>query len=214
MKTWLQDLLKKILSNGFLVLLIVSIFYILYLRECKRPEPCPAEGEILIPLTVWNKIQELANKPTKHDTIWLIGPTVYVPTKPDNPLPQPQPQPKDSTNTYSDSLIKKDINVHYNFKVKGVLIDRSWEYKPIIMNTIDSIPYPVYVKGDPYEVKVSQRGLYAYGIAGGNANAFLFGGGLDYITKKSTELGYMYQRFGSDNIHSIKVGIKLFNKNK
>jgi hypothetical protein len=48
----------------------------------------------------------------------------------------------------------------------------------------------------------------------GNANAFIFGGGLDFITKKNTELGYMYQRLGSDGFHSVKLGVKLFDKNK
>jgi hypothetical protein len=57
---------------------------------------------------------------------------------------------------------------------------------------------------------VPQNGFYLYGIAGGNDKSFLFGGGLDFITKKNTEIGYMYQRFGTDNFHSIKVGIKLF----
>lgn len=212
MKTWITDLLKKVLSNGFLVLLIVAIFYIIYLRECKRVPVCPPEGKVLIEQSAWDSIQELANKPPKRDTIYIKGDVVYVPTTPDDPPPQPQPDPVDSTNNYSDSLIKKDINVYYDFKVKGTLIDRSWRYTPIITQITDSIPYPVYIKGDPYEVKISQRGLYVYGSAGGNSNAFLFGGGLDYITKKNTELGYLYQRFGNDNFHSVKLGVKLFNK--
>jgi len=215
MKEWLKQLLTKILGNGFLILLIIAVFYILYLRECKRPAPCPAEDEKIVKKSDWQSMIDLANKPAKHDTIWIKGDIVYVPTAPNNPLPQPKPEPKDTTiNNYSDTLFKKDINVVYNYTVQGILKTRSWDYRPIIERITDSIPYPVYVQGDPYEIKVSQRGLYVYGIAGGNANAFLFGGGLDYITKKSTELGYMYQRFGNDNIHSIKVGIKLFKKDK
>jgi len=194
------------------LLLIVSILYVLYLRECKRTPICPPDGKVLIEQSVWDSINALANKPAKHDTIWIKGNTIYIPTTPSNPLPQSKPELNDSTNSYSDSLVKKDINVHYNFKVKGTLLDRTWIYNPIIENIIDSIPYPVYIKGDPYEVKISQRGLYIYGIAGGNDKSFLFGGGLDFITKKNTELGYLYQRYGNINIHSVKLGVKLFNK--
>lgn len=215
MKDWLKQLLTKILGNGFLVFLIVAVLYILWLRECKRQPVCPPEGMVMIEQYTWDSIKALANKPAIVHIDTIKGETIYVPTGPNNPPPDPQPDSGDTTiNNYNDSLIKKDVHVHYDFKVKGVLLSRDWSYNPITIKEVDSIPYPVYVKGDPYEVKVSQRGLYAYGIAGGNANAFLFGGGLDYITKKSTELGYMYQRFGNDNIHSVKVGVKLFNKNR
>lgn len=214
MKDWLKQLLTKILGNGFLLLLIVAVLYILWLRECKRQPKCPPEGMVMIEQHAWDSIKALANKPAIVHIDTIPGPTVYVPTTPDNPLPDPKPEPKDSTNTYSDSLIKKDIHVHYDFKVKGTLLDRSWTYTPITIKETDSIPYPVYIKGDPYEVKISQRGLYIYGSAGGNDKSFLFGGGLDYITKKETELGYLYQRFGNDNFHSVKIGVKLFNKKK
>jgi hypothetical protein len=204
--------MKDIWKNGVVILLAIAVLYIIFLRECKRPDPCPAEDEIIIKKSDWQSMINAANKPAKHDTVWIKGDIVYVPTTSDNPLPQPRPELADSSNTYADSLINKEINVYYNFKVKGSLEWREWSYKPIIKRITDSIPYPVYVKGDPYEVKVLQNGLYAYGLAGGNMNSFLFGGGLDFITKKNTEFGYMYQRFGSDNIHSVKLGIKLFNK--
>ena len=206
--------MKNFLSNGALILLAIAVLYIIFLRECKKPPPCPAEDEMIIKKTDWQSMIDAANKPAKHDTIWLKGDIVYVPTTPDNPLPQPKPEPKDSTNTYADSLVKKDIDVHYTFKVKGTLLSREWNYKPIVQRIIDSIPYPVYVKGDPYEVKISQRGLYINGSAGGNSTAFIFGGGLDFITKKQTELGYQYQRFGNQNFHSVKFGAKLFNRDR
>jgi hypothetical protein len=214
MKDWLKQLLTKILGNGFLVLLIVAVFYILYLRECKRPAPCPAEDELIVKKKDWQSMIDAANKPPTIHIDTVTGPTVYVPTGNDNPPPDPKPEPKDSTiNNYSDSLVKKDVHVHYDFKVKGTLLDRSWSYNPIKIHEIDSIPYPVYVKGDPYEVKIPQRGFYIYGIAGGNMNTFIPGAGVDYITKKNTEIGYLYQRYGNENFHSFKLGIKLF-KNK
>lgn len=213
MKEWFKILLSKLLGNGFLILLIVAVLYILWLRECKRPELCPPDGNVLIAQSEWDSIAAMLDKPpTVHiDTVYLKGDPVYVPA---TPLPPPKPDPKDSTiNNYSDSLVNKEIDVRYKFKVQGTLIDRTWSYRPIqtVIHEIDSIPYPKIVEVDR-PVKVSQRGLYAYGIAGGNSKAFLFGGGLDFITKKSTEIGYMYQRFGTENFHSVKIGAKLFNK--
>lgn len=199
--------MKDIWKNGVIVLLIIAVLYIIFLRECKKPEPCPAKDEIIIKKSDWQSMIDAANKPAKHDTVWLKGDIVYVPTTPDNPLPQPQP--KDSTNTYADSLINKEIDVHYDFEVKGTLLNRSWSYKPIVERITDSIPYPVPVE-ILKTVKVPQNGLFGYISAGGNADSFLFGGGIDYITKRNTVLGYQYQRFGTDNFHSVKIGIKLF----
>ena len=209
MKKWLKQLLTKVLSNGFLVLLIVAVFYILYFRECKRSPECPPKGQMLLSQQTWDSIQALANKPAKHDTIWIKGDVVYVPTTPNNPTPLPKPESKDSTiNNYSDTLFKKDIDVVYNFSVAGTLKTRSWSYRPIITRITDSIPYPVIIK-EPYPVKTPQNGLYAYVIAGGNNSAFIFGGGLDFITKKDTEIGYLYQRFGKQSYHSVKLGWKI-----
>lgn len=210
MKTWITDLLKKIIGNGFLLLLIIAVFYILYLRECKRPEPCPAKDEMIIPKSTWDSIKLLANKPPeiRVDTEWITLPAVIPP---DTPLPEPKPQSGDSTvNNYADSVVNKEIQVYYSYSVKGQLLDRKWKYYPIIREVnVDSliyIPYPVDV---PKPYPVTTRGLFAYGIAGGNNSAFLFGGGVDFITKKDTELGYLYQRFGNQNFHSVKFGGKI-----
>ena len=202
--------MKTVWKNGVVILLVIAVLYIIFLRECKRPDPCPAEDEVIIKKSDWQSMIDAGNKPAKHDTVWIKGDIVYVPTTPDNPLPQPKPEPKDTTiNKYSDSLIKKDINVNYSFQVRGELLNRTWTYNPIITRITDSIPYAVPVEVLKI-VKQPARGLFVYGTAGGNADSFLFGGGLDFITKKNTELGYMYQRFGPDNIHSIKLGVKLF----
>jgi hypothetical protein len=202
--------MKEIWKNGVVVLLIIAVLYIIFLRECKKPAPCPAKDEIIIPLSTWNKIQELANKPaiTHIDTVYLKGKTIYVYKE----LPIAVPNPKDTTvNSYSDSLIRKDIDVIYDFSVRGDLLSRSWTYKPIITEVFrtDSIFVPQIVE---MPVKVPIRGLFGYISAGGNADSFLFGGGLDFITKKNTVIGYQYQRFGSDNFHSVKIGVKLFTK--
>jgi len=200
--------MRDIWKNGVVILLIIAVLYIIFLRECKRPDPCPADDEVIVSRDVWNKIQALANKPPviHIDTVYIKGKTVYV----DNPVPIPVVDPKDTTiNIYNDTLLKKDIDVIYTSKIRGTLLNRKWTYNPIVTTIlrIDSIYVPKIID-NPVEVPV--RGLFAYGTAGGNANSFLFGGGLDLITKKSTMIGYQYQRFGSDNIHSIKLGVKLF----
>jgi hypothetical protein len=202
--------MKDLWNKGVLILLVIAVLYILYLRECKHPIPCPADNEVIVPRDVWNKIQELANKPpTVHiDTIKIKGDVVYTPT---TPLPQPKPEPKDSTiNSYADSLVNEEIDVHYNFKVRGELLDRSWKYSPTftIVKEIDSIPYPILIEV-PKPYAKPQCGIYINGIAGGNKSAFLFGGGLNLITKKETLIGYQYQRFGNENFHSVLFGAKI-----
>ena len=205
--------MKNFLSNGALILLAIAVLYIIFLRECKSPKPCPAKDEIIVKKVDWQSMIDAANKPaTIHiDTVYIKGDIIYVPGIPTSGLTDNDPAIP--IYNYSDSLIQKDIDVRYHFITEGKLLSKEWEYKPIqtVIHRIDSIPYPVPIDR-PYEVLVSQRGLYAYGAVGGNANSFIFGGGLDYITKKNTELGYIYQRFGSDGFHSFKLGIKLFNK--
>ena len=202
--------MKDLWKSGVLILLIIGVLYIIFLRECKSPPPCPAKDEIILKRATWDSIKKIADLPaTVHiDTFYLKGDTIWI----DKPLPLPDP--KDTiTFTYQDSLVQSDIEVHYNFRSEGRLLERRWRYKPIqtLIHEIDSIPYPVYTEIIKI-VNQPQNGLYIYGTAGGNANAFIFGGGLDFITKKNTELGYMYQRFGTDRFHSFKLGVKIFNK--
>ena len=203
--------MKDLWKSGVLILMIIGVLYILFLRECKKPPACPAEDEIIIKKADWQSMIDAANKPaTIHiDTFYIKGDVVYVPGIPVDNITDNNPDP--AIFNYEDSLINKEIDVRYYFVTEGKLLSKEWSYKPTftIVKEVDSIPYPVYIKGEPFEVKVPQNGLYLYGTAGGNANSFLFGGGLDFITKKETELGAMYQRFGSDNIYSVKLGIKI-----
>ena len=218
MKEQLLLWLKKLLSNGLLILLIIAVLYILFLRECKKPLPCPAEDEIIVKKDVWKDMIALADKPpvVRVDTFWKERPTITP--NPQPPLPNPQHtdignivnDSNEGINFYQDSLIKKDINVWVDYSIEGILLSRNWRYKPISSTvTRDSIYTVIKYKEIEKPVKQPQNGLYAYGTAGGNKTAFLFGGGLDWITKKDTELGYMYQRFGDINFHSVKLGIKI-----
>ena len=202
--------MKDLWKSGVLILLIIGVLYIFYLRECKHPLPCPPEGHVLLSQQVWDSIKAVADKPPEvHiDTIYLKGDIVYIPS---NPLPIPEHNPLDTTiNNYSDSLVNKEINVWVDYEVKGLLLERTWKYVPITTQiSIDSIiykPYPVEIEK---LVKTDQNGFYLSGLAGGNKSSFLFGGGLDLITKKETMIGYQYQRFGDENFHSVKLGIKI-----
>jgi len=199
-------------KNGAVILLVIGVLYIIFLRECKRPLPCPGENEVIVSQSVWDSIMALANKPpiVKIDTHYIQGPIVYV----DRPVPIPTPDPKDTTiNHYSDSLIQSDINVWVDFSVRGRLLYRQWTYRPIttVITKDSTIFVPKIVEVEKIVIQ-PQNGLYAYGMAGGNSNTFLFGGGLDYITRKDTEIGYMYQRYGNENFHSFKLGARLFRR--
>jgi hypothetical protein len=210
--------MKEFWKSGIIILSIIALLYVIFLRECKNIEPCPADDEILLPRKVWDSIQALANKPpvVRIDTVWKERPTVTPDPQP--PLPQPNTDigsiinDSNSTpvNLYQDSLIKKDINVWIDYTVEGVLLDRKWHYKPIITEIkTDNIVYvPKLVSVDKL-VPIEKNGLYGYIIGGGNQSTFLFGGGLDFITKKDTEIGYQYQRFGNVNFHSIKLGTEI-----
>ena len=206
--------MKDLWKSGILVLLVIGVLYIIFLRECKHPLPCPPKGQVLIPQPTWDSIQALANKPPKvtHDTLRIKGDIVYVPA----PLPKPVPEEGDTLiNDYADSLIKKDINVWYEFKVRGILLSRDWRYRPIqTIVRIDSTVYVPHIVNVPVITIQAKNGLYIYGTAGGNDKSFLFGGGADFITKKETEIGGVYQRFGNENFYSVKLGVKLhFGKN-
>jgi len=203
-------IMKDLFKNGIVVLLIIAALYILYLRECKRPDPCPAEDEVVVKKDVWKEMIALADKPpvVTIETVKVTSPIIYVPSA---PLPPANPNPIDSTeNTYCDSLVNEEINVYYDFKVKGILLDREWSYKPITTTvTIDSIIYIPKIIEILKPITKAKNGVYAYGLAGGNKTAFLFGGGLDLITKKETMIGYQYQRFGNESFHLIKLGGRI-----
>lgn len=199
--------MKKIVSSGVIILVVIGVLYIIFLRECKTTI-CPPKGQVLVNQATWDSIKSLVNKPPviKHDTLWIKGDVVHVPQK---PLPTPKPEPRDSSiNNYKDSVVNKEINTHYDFKVKGKLLWREWHYIPIIEKITDSITiYAPKIVDNP--IPVSRNVVYISGMTGGNFNTFLFGGELQLITKKGTVIGGNYQRWGKSNIYEAKLGIPI-----
>jgi hypothetical protein len=202
----MKDFFKKILGSGVIILVVIGVLYIIFLRECKTMK-CPLKGQVLVDQKTWDDINSLANKPPiiKRDTIIIKGDVVYL--KP--LLPKPVPETKDSTiNHYNDSLVNKEINVHYNSIIKGKLLDRSWTYVPLVKEII--VEKTIYVpKIIDNPVPVSRNVVYISGLAGGNFSTFLFGGELQLITKKNTVIGGVYQRWGNNNIYEFKIGIPI-----
>lgn len=203
--------MKSLWKNGIVIILLVGGLYVIFLRECNKTN-CPANDQVLVSKSVWDSILVLADKPPiiKIDTVYKKGTLVYV----DKPLPIPIVDKNDSTiNHYSDSLVNKEIDVRVDFKTQGKLLDLKWRYSPIITEIVKNTT--VFVpKIVDRPVPVSKGGLYVSGILGGNANSFLPGAGLDWITKKGTVIGGIYQRYGKENIYSFKLGIPIRLKKK
>lgn len=199
--------MKNLVTSGILILVIIGVLYLIFLRECKKTEPCPPDGKVLIDQSIWDSILIIANMPpvTVIDTFYLKGDTVYI----TSPLPVPVPDPEDSTiNNYADSLVNDKINVWYDFRLRGTLLDRQWKYIPITTQIVkETTNYVPKIVDNP--IPVSQRGLYLSGLIGGNEQSFLFGGSLDLITKKDNLYGLQYQRLGNDNFYSFRLGAKI-----
>ena len=199
--------MKDLLKNGVIVLLVIAAGYIIFLRECKGTKGI-AKDEMVIKKSVWDSIKAIANLPpqiiVKHDTI--KGETVYVP----GTVSKPEADLKDSTvNHYSDSLVKKDIDVGIKLAVRGTLLSLDWKYNPIII-THDTIKYIYVPKIVDRPVPVPKAGLFGYVIVGGNIDKFIPGVGFQMITKKNTVIGIQLQRLGTENIYGVKLGMKLF----
>jgi hypothetical protein len=208
----MKTILQKIISNGIFILLIIATLYIIFLRECKTTK-CPPKGQVLVSQIVWDSIQKIANMPPiiHYDTIIQKGKTVYITSV---PVSKPTVNPKDtSIKIYNESLLKKDIDVTVGFSLRGELLDIKWQYNPIVNTIIKTVTeYVPKIVDRPIETPRNK--LFISGNIGGNDNAFLYGGSVDFITKKNTELGYIYQRYGNVNFHSIKVGIIISFKKK
>ena len=200
--------MKNLWKSGILILLVVGVLYIIYLRECKGPDPGPPEGYILVDKADWDSIIAVANEPPdSFITITVVpGPTVYLPGK---PVPVPQSVSGDTV-AYSDSIVNDSINVWVDVMVEGLILSWDWKYNPItrhIETIIErKVPVPVEVKTAIYK-----RELFISGVVGGNMDAFSFGGDLDYINLKRNIYGLQYRRLGDEDFYYFKLGVSLKN---
>lgn len=160
--------------------------------------------ELVIKKTAYDSLLILANRPVvfKLDTVFIKGKTVTVTKR------VPTEKVIDSITYYSDTIKRSDIDAKVEFAMLGELLDLRWEYTPIVKE-IREVKTEYVTKFVDKKVDVPKNGLYVYGIAGGNEKSFIYGGGIDFINKRDKTLGYQYQRFGKDNFHSIKIGLKI-----
>jgi len=205
--------MKNVTTIGLIVLALVIIIYIIFLNECRRPEPCPPKGQVLVSQVLWDSLKN--QKPTT-DTVWIHD-TIKIPNpKPPLPIPQPDTTNTDTNfviNVYNDSLIAKDINVWIKDTIKGELLSRNWQYRPItfIVTKVRLVPIEIPIN-KPHPVETPKNHLY-FDIIYGTEFKHLWslpGLGLNFTSKKDFEIGYMFQRTQEAYYHSIKLGMRLF----
>lgn len=205
-------------TAGLSILFGCAVGVILYLLL--RPT-CPPEGQVLVPQQAWDSILALANKPpeVRVDTVYVDRPVVTP--KPQPSLPQPQPVDAtdiggiiDASNEgiylYQDSLVKDDIRVWSDLWIQGTLLDRKWRYTPITTQiTTERTVYVPKVVEVVKTVETARNAFYVYAVTGGNANRFVYGGGVDLATKQGLIVGYQYQRLGGEGFNSVRIGFRL-----
>jgi hypothetical protein len=199
--------MKTALKNISFIIIVVLVGYILFLRQCKSSIQCPPAGQILISKVMYDSIKAITNRPpiVTVDTIREKSKTVYVTKIVLKYITDKQ----DSTiKHFTDSTVNNEINFHIGFSLVGRLLSYDKYYTPIRTEIVKTVT--VFVpKIIDHNVPVSKSGLWLNGTVGGNESAFLPGGGITYITKKNTEIGLMYQRFGNENFYSIRAGIPI-----
>lgn len=193
----------KQFTIGFWIVALLGLLFLL-LRTDYNEKPVDT---ITIKKSTWDSIMAIANIPpkVKIDTVLIKGETVYINRTLSIPVT------KDSfTYCYQDSIVNDSISVFVKDSIKGKLTWREWRYNPMvkkIYKETTAIAPKIIMVDVP--INIPKNGFYIYALTGGNSNAFLYGGGIDWITKKDRQIGYMYQRFGSVGFHSVKIGIQI-----
>ncbi|BDS14553.1 hypothetical protein [Aureispira anguillae] len=108
---------------------------------------------------------------------------------------------------YQDSISDENLTLYYESTIKGQLLNNPLDYKlkvpKLITKTVEiSKPYPMPVST-----------LLLTGGGGGNVNQFSSVTlGLQFVSAKGWAIGYDYDVL--QNVHSIKLGFKLFSFTK
>ena len=201
--------MNESIKNIAIIALLIIVGYLLFLNKKNSTNNVTLKStEMIIQKSAWDSIKKISEMKPEiiRDTVYIKGP-VRIITK-EVPVPI---EIKDSIKTFKDSVKNESIDVSYTYKIKGSLLSTQWEYTPITREVTEiRKEYIPKIVDNIVNVPVPKNGLYLNGIMGGNMNSFLFGAGLDFITKKDRQFGYQYQRFGSSGFHLIKLGIKIF----
>jgi hypothetical protein len=198
--------MKKILENGIGILIIVLVLYILFLHQCRGKDYWIPENQVLVNKTTWDSIEK---KYFTRDSLIYIHDSFEV-KEPVYITHDSLIYIEDSTGIkhYPDSLVNDSIRIWDDLYVKGIITKWDRRYEPVIhtIETKVTVTVPQLVEVPVYN---SDNGLYPSLIMGGNSNTFIFGAGIDLITKKDFMYGFQYQRFGNENFYSIRFGAKL-----
>lgn len=192
-------------------MIICLIAYIIFLQECKRDSEYDVPpGKVLVSESFLDSLNKIPDTITiKQDTVIYITERIHVP----GDIPDPQPLPPDR-NFYHDSIVTDKVKIWADLTIKGELEDWDWWYQlylPTIERTVE-IPklYPA-----PYGVPVFKTGLYgSFEVGGTHTGKFMFGAGLDLVTKKQNIYGLQYIRFGDNDIIGFKIGTRIGRKKR
>ncbi|GAG61470.1 unnamed protein product [marine sediment metagenome] len=166
---------------------------------------------MVISKALWNEIVAIADQPpdtfiikttiteppvhTTHTEFVYMTDTVYP-----------------GLNIVEDSIVNDSIRIWDRLYIEGLL--NKWErrYEPVIrtIETEIKVPVPQIVEKPVY---LPARGLYFGPVIGGNNNAFLFGGSLDYVTSRDNIYKLQFVRVGGDNFYMLGMGTKLSFRN-
>ena len=197
--------MKKLLKSGVAILIGIMVLYIIYLQQCRRPDYKTPDGFVLVSDSLWNIVTTIEHKSPVVivDTITEKGETIYLTDTVLVPVVI-----NDSVNFYTDSIVNDSIRIWDELYVQGIITKWDRRYEPIIVTIKKEITVtaPQIIERP---VPKPSNGIFISGIAGGNANAFVFGAGVDLVTKKNNIYGFQYQRFGDQNFYSIRVGSKI-----
>ena len=196
--------MKEVLTKSFLIILAVGLFYVIFLRECKKND-CPPKGYTLVTDMFIDSLISEANKPPTiiiRDSIIYRDTIIYIIKE----VPK-HVELTPEVNIYRDSIYNDSIRVWTELLVTGeVELWNQW-YQPIIhYRTITekvNVPYPVIEK-----VPYCNNSLYISGLAGAMGKDFAIGVGLDYISNNKI-YGMQYNRVGDNNLIQGKLGFNI-----
>jgi len=196
--------MKNLFESGILILIVILVAIIIFLHQCRGEDYYIPKDKVLISQSLYDSLKNF-----KPDTIinvtdtFTIKEPVYI--RHDSLI-----YIEDSTGIkhYPDSIVNNDIRIWDDIYVQGIITKWDRRYEPVIHTITETVTVTVpQIVEQP--VFYTDNGLYLTGIMGGNSNSFIFGAGLDLVTKKDLVYGFQYQRFGDQNFYSLRFGTKL-----